>query len=72
MCLAQELSDDIGSAAIGGDLGFTDGTVFPDAMEDAIANLTVGQVSDAVETDAGVHFILLKQRSAPRSQTMPN
>ena len=63
--LAQELSDDIGSAAIGGDLGFTDGSVFPDAMEDAIANLTVGQVSDAVETDAGIHFILLKQRSAP-------
>ena len=63
--LAQELSDDIGSAAIGGDLGFTDGTVFPDSMEDAIANLTVGQVSDAVETDAGTHFILLKQRSAP-------
>ena len=63
--LAQEFSDDIGSAAIGGDLGFTDGTVFPDSMEDAIANLTVGQVSDAVETDAGIHFILLKQRSAP-------
>ena len=34
-------------------------------MEDAIANLTVGQISDAVETDAGTHFILLKQRSAP-------
>ena len=65
VALAQELSDDIGSAAIGGDLGFTDGTVFPDAMEEAIANLTVGQVSDPVETDAGIHFILLKQRSAP-------
>lgn len=63
--LAQEFSDDIGSAAIGGDLGFTDGSVFPDAMEEAIAGLSVGEVSAPVETDAGVHFILLKQRSAP-------
>ena len=62
--IAQELSDDIGSASLGGDLGYTDGTVFPDAMEDAIDALAIGQVSDAVETDAGTHFILLKQRTA--------
>ena len=36
----------------------------PDAMEDAIDALAIGQVSDAVETDAGTHFILLKQRTA--------
>ena len=62
--IAQELSDDIGSASLGGDLGYTDGSVFPDAMEDAIDALAIGQVSDAVETDAGTHFILLKQRTA--------
>ena len=62
--VAQELSDDIGSASLGGDLGYTDGSVFPDAMEDAIDALAIGQVSDAVETDAGTHFILLKQRTA--------
>jgi peptidyl-prolyl cis-trans isomerase D len=62
--IAQELSDDIGSASLGGDLGYTDGSVFPDAMEDAINALAIGQVSDAVETDAGTHFILLKQRTA--------
>ena len=27
--IAQELSDDIGSASLGGDLGYTDGSVFP-------------------------------------------
>ena len=62
--IAQELSDDIGSASLGGDLGYTDGSVFPDAMENAIDALAIGQVSDAVETDAGTHFILLKQRTA--------
>lgn len=62
--IAQELSDDIGSASLGGDLGYTDGSVFPDAMEDAIDGLAIGQVSGAVETEAGTHFILLKQRSA--------
>ena len=62
--IAQELSDDIGSASLGGDLGYTDGSVFPDAMEDAIDALAIGQVSGAVETDAGTHFILLKQRTA--------
>ena len=62
--IAQELSDDIGSASLGGDLGYTDGSVFPDAMEDAIDALALGEVSDAVETDAGTHFILLKQRTA--------
>lgn len=62
--IAQELSDDIGSASLGGDLGYTDGSVFPDAMEDAIDALAIGEVSDAVETDAGSHFILLKQRTA--------
>ena len=57
--LAESLSDDVGSAAIGGELGFTDGTLFPEPMEAAIAELALGQVSDAVETDAGTHFITL-------------
>ena len=62
--IAQELSDDIGSASLGGDLGYTDGSVFPEAMETAINSLSVGEVSSAVETESGTHFILLKQRTA--------
>ena len=62
--IAADASDDIGSSFVGGDLGFTDGTVFPDAMEEAIANLEVGGISTAVTTDAGTHFILVKSRSA--------
>ena len=62
--IAQEFSDDIGSASLGGDLGYTDGSVFPDEMESAIEQLAIGEVSGPVETDAGTHFILLKQRTA--------
>ena len=61
--VAAELSDDLGSASLGGELGFTDGTAFPDEMEDAIANLSEpGEVSLPVETDAGTHFIRLEER----------
>ena len=66
--LAMAVSDDLGSAAIGGELGFTDGSAFPEPMEEAIAGLAApGDVSDAVETDAGTHFIRLEERvvSAP-------
>ena len=62
--VAADASDDIGSSFVGGDLGFTDGSVFPDAMEQAIAALDIGGVSSAVTTDAGTHFILVKSRSA--------
>ena len=63
--IAQELSDDIGSASQGGALGFTDGTAFPEEMESAIAALqSPGEVSEAVVTDAGTHFIRLEERIA--------
>lgn len=62
--VAQENSDDIGSASIGGDLGYTDGSVFPDEMELAIKQLSIGDVSLGVVTDAGTHFILLKGKTA--------
>ena len=63
--LAAEVSDDLGSASMGGELGFTDGTAFPDEMEAAIAKLTeAGEISEAVQTDAGTHFIRLEERIA--------
>jgi peptidyl-prolyl cis-trans isomerase D len=62
--LAAELSDDVGSAALGGELGFTDGTVFPEAMESAVNSLAVGEVSAGVKTDAGTHFIRILERVA--------
>ncbi len=67
--LAVSSSDDIGSASVGGDLGFSTGDAFPPEMEEAIAALEVGDVSDLVETDAGLHLIMLTQR---RGGEMPS
>lgn len=57
--LANQYSQDTGSAEAGGDLGFTDGTAFPEEFESALASLNVGEVSEPVETENGVHLIKL-------------
>lgn len=57
--IASEFSDDLGSKEQGGDLGFTKGDAFPAEFESALAALKVGEVSAAVKTDAGTHFIKL-------------
>lgn len=67
--LAATYSDDLGTNEAGGDLGLTDGNTFPEAFEAAVALLKVDTVSDAIETDAGTHFIKVTSRetSAPAS-----
>jgi peptidyl-prolyl cis-trans isomerase D len=60
--VAREYSIDIGSAAAGGDLGYTAGDTFPDAMEEAIAQLEEGERSGPVATEAGTHILLVTDR----------
>ena len=63
--LATDYSDDLGSKEQGGDLGFSKGDAFPAEFETALAALKIGQVSAAVKTDAGTHFIkLLAEKGA--------
>ncbi|MFL0798484.1 MAG: SurA N-terminal domain-containing protein [Cellvibrionaceae bacterium] len=57
--LAKEFSEDAGSNQEGGDLGYTTGDTFPEAFESAAAKLSVNEVSTAVETESGFHFIKL-------------
>ena len=61
--VAREFSDDIGSAANGGDLGYSSGDAFPEEMEAVIAELELNIVSVPVETDAGSHLVLVTERS---------
>ena len=56
---ARELSEDAGSATEGGNLGAAGKGVFVAAFEDALWGLEVGQMSDPVETEFGVHLIKL-------------
>lgn len=62
--LAMEYSDDVGSAQDGGDVGYTTGDTFVEPFEQALQQLEVGEVSDPVETEFGVHLIKLTEESA--------
>ena len=57
--VAKEVSDDIGSAEQGGDLGFAAQGVYDPAYEDALYALENGQISAPVRTDYGWHVIKL-------------
>lgn len=57
--VANELSDDSGSAAQGGDLGFAAPGIYEPEFEDALYALSKGQVSEPVRTDYGWHVIKL-------------
>ncbi|WP_339858171.1 SurA N-terminal domain-containing protein [Pseudohongiella acticola] len=66
--LAREFSDDVVSAEDDGDIGYTDGSVFPAALEQALLNLEVDQVSEPVVSEFGVHLVKLTEYDA---QTYP-
>ena len=68
--VAGEFSDDVGSVAIGGDLGFSSGDAFPPEMEEAISALAVNVVSEPVQTDAGTHLILVTDRREGKAPTL--
>ncbi len=55
--LAQEYSDDPGSAANGGDLGWFGRGMMVPAFEEAAFSLAVGEVSKPIKTDFGYHLI---------------
>ncbi|HWK54395.1 MAG TPA: SurA N-terminal domain-containing protein [Hyphomicrobiales bacterium] len=61
--LAQEFSDDTGSAQDGGDVGYTTGSNFVANFEQALQGLALDQVSDPVRTEFGVHLIKLTEVS---------
>ncbi|MBC54149.1 MAG: hypothetical protein CMQ34_10000 [Gammaproteobacteria bacterium] len=62
--LAREFSDDVVSAEDDGDIGYTDGSVFPAALEQALLNLDVDQVSEPVVSEFGVHLVKLTEYDA--------
>lgn len=55
--LARTLSDDPGSAAEGGDLGFNQPGTFVEAFEEVAYSLDRNQMSEPVETEFGFHII---------------
>ena len=57
--LAKEASDDISTAASGGDLGPVGRGDLPESMEQALFALAEGEVSQPVRTDSGYHLVKL-------------
>ncbi len=66
--LAKTESQDIGSASMGGELGYMTKGFFAGAFDDALFALNEGEVSEPVTTEFGVHLIKLesiRQTEAP-------
>jgi len=58
-------SEDEGTLDIGGDLGFTDGQIFPAEFEQVIARLEVNAVSKAVFYEGNAHFLKVTEIDEP-------
>ncbi len=61
--VALEMSTDTVSAEEGGDIGYTDGSAFPEAIESALESMSVNEVSGPVVSDFGVHIVKLTEDS---------
>lgn len=59
--LAKKYSDDEGSAVNGGNLGPGKRGMFVKNFEDALFSLSIGEISQPVETEFGYHIILLDE-----------
>ena len=55
--LVVSYSDDLGTKDLNGDLGFTNGDIFPTEFERVIADLDVGDVSEAIPFEGNIHFL---------------
>lgn len=67
--MAKKYSEDPGSKAYGGDLGFVKKGVFYPEFEAAAFALEVGEISDVVETPVGYHIIELLERRGESIRT---
>ena len=63
--VVDDVSDDIGTAANGGDLGYSVQGSFDPAFDEALFALERGEVSEPVRTSFGYHLIKLTDVAAP-------
>ena len=52
-------SEDSGTLDIGGELGFTNGEVFPPEFENKIKELELNEISAPIEYDGNIHFLTI-------------
>jgi peptidyl-prolyl cis-trans isomerase D len=69
--IARERSDDVGSRATGGDLGWVEKNgVLQPAFESALFGMGAGEVSQPVKTDEGYHVIQLREIKPAVTRTL--
>jgi peptidyl-prolyl cis-trans isomerase D len=67
--LARESSQDAGSAAQGGDLGWAERSFFVGPFADALFNMKPGEVRGPVRTQFGYHIIRLEEINAGKQKS---
>lgn len=67
--LAKEFSDDRGSAAQGGDLGWADRAVFVGPFSEALFSMRDGDITGPVKTQFGYHIIKLEGIQQGKART---
>ena len=66
---ALSLSDDMVSAEIEGDLGFSSGDSFPPEFEEALNQMKVGDLSEIIELDDSFHIIKFTEENKEIPET---
>ncbi len=70
--IAQEFSEDEGTKNLGGSLGVTDGTAFPDEFESELNNMSEGDLSSPILLNNRVHLLKLTNLLAPVPEAFEN
>ena len=66
----KALSDDLGTVDTNGDLGFTNGEVFPSEFEQVIRELKLGEISNAIEFESNTHFLKITELTGAENTTL--
>ena len=61
--LVLRYSDDFGSKDNEGDLGFTDGTIFPDVFENELSNIELNGISKIIDLGSSFHLLKVTERN---------
>ena len=61
--LVLTYSDDFGSKNNGGDLGFTDGSVFPEEFENELSNIELNGTSEIIDLGSSFHVLKVTERN---------